>query len=208
VFGLHADGDLVGEAEIVILATPAFATAELLDDFLPEASAWLRKIPHVSTSTVALGFDSASVGRSLAGHGYVIPRVENRPALACTFVSSKWGHRAPEGKSLVRAFIGRAGQEGIADLDDAALVDLARDELRKTLDIEVEPEFSLVTRWPQGMPQYTLGHLDRVAAIDRAIESVCGLEVAGNAYRGVGIPDCIASGEAAAERVVATIGSL
>jgi oxygen-dependent protoporphyrinogen oxidase len=201
-FALHANGALVGEVDALILATPAFITAELLDDFLPEASGCLREIPHVSTSTVALGFDSASISSSFAGHGYVIPRVENRQALACTFVSSKWAHRAPEGKSLVRVFIGRAGQEGIADLDDAALIGMALGELQQTLGITIEPEFTLVTRWPQGMPQYTLGHLDRLAEIDWAFESTWGLHFAGSSYHGVGIPDCIASGEAAAERVM------
>jgi oxygen-dependent protoporphyrinogen oxidase len=204
-FGLHANEKMVWEVDAVILATPAFVTADLLDDCLPEAAARLREIPHVSTSTVALGFDAAHLDKPLVGHGYVIPRVENRPALACTFVSSKWAQRAPEGKALVRVFVGRAGQEHVVDLDDAALIGIARDELQKTLDISAEPEFTLVTRWPQGMPQYTLGHLDRVAAIDRAISSIPGLEVAGNAYRGVGIPDCISSGEAAADRVFASV---
>jgi oxygen-dependent protoporphyrinogen oxidase len=204
-FGFHEDGDLVGEADAVILATPAFVTAQLIDDCVPEAAARLREIPHVSTATVALGFDAAKLKKPLIGHGYVIPRVENRPALACTFVSSKWGRRAPQGKVLVRVFIGRAGQEGVMDLDDAVLIGIARDELRQTLGITVEPELTLVSRWPQGMPQYTLGHLDRVAAIDRAVHAIPGLTVAGNAYRGVGIPDCIASGETAAERVIASL---
>jgi oxygen-dependent protoporphyrinogen oxidase len=202
LFGLRANGDFVSETEAVILATPGFVTAKMLDDCLPEAAARLREIPHVSTATVALGFDAAELAKPLPGHGYVIPRVENRPALACTFVSSKWAHRAPVGKILVRVFIGRAGHDDTMNLDYAALIGTARAELQRSLGITVEPEFTLVSRWPQGMPQYTLGHLERVAAIEQKVHAVPGLAVAGNAYRGVGIPDCIASGEAAAERVI------
>jgi oxygen-dependent protoporphyrinogen oxidase len=189
----------------VIVATPAFVTAELLEECLPEASAKLREISHVSTSTVALGFDAGALDKPPFGHGYVVPRVENLPALACTFVSSKWEHRAPEGKALIRVFIGRAGQDSVVELDDASLIEIARDELRQTLGITAEPELTLISRWPQGMPQYTLGHVERVAAIESAVASMPGLELAGNAYRGVGIPDCIASGEVAAERVVASL---
>jgi oxygen-dependent protoporphyrinogen oxidase len=204
-FQLQTAGQPNTSADAVILATPAHASAALLRDLLPVASSKLDEIPHVSTATVALGFDSATLGRQLDGHGYVIPRIEGRQALACTWVSSKWAHRARPGKTLVRVFIGRAGQEDVLERDDAGLIEIAREELQQTLGISVEPEMTLVNRWPQGMPQYTLGHLDRIAAIDRDVQSIPALALAGNAFRGVGIPDCIASGETAAERVVTSL---
>jgi oxygen-dependent protoporphyrinogen oxidase len=154
-----------------------------------------------------MGFDSSQLGRELDGHGYIIPRVEGRRALACTWVSSKWDHRAPAGKTLLRVFVGRTGQEAILDRDDAGLVEVARDEIRSTLGITVEPELTVVNRWPQGMPQYTLGHLDRIAAIEREVATIPGLALAGNTFRGVGIPDCIASGEFAAEQIIQSIGT-
>ncbi len=203
---VNGQPDIVADA--VVLSTPAFATADLLEVLLPKAAQQLREIPFVSTATVALGFKSSEIDQPINGHGYVIPRVEGRQALACTWVSSKWANRAPCGKTLIRVFIGRAGQESAQELDDAGLVDIAREELRTTMGISALPEMTLVNRWPNGMPQYTLGHLDRIAAIERALESVPGLALAGNALRGVGIPDCIASGENAGERVVKSFESV
>ncbi len=188
------------EAEAVILATPAYVTAELtagLDAPLAEA---LRGIPYSSPATVYLAYAVENMPRPLDGYGYIIPRAEGRPILACTWASSKFSNRAPEGFGLIRVFIGRAGQPDVLAQDDAALVALARAELAGTLDIQAPPAFQRVFRWPRAMPQYNLGHLGRVAAIEQRLEGLPGLFVAGNAYRGVGLPDCIASGETAAER--------
>jgi oxygen-dependent protoporphyrinogen oxidase len=188
------------EAEAVIAATPAYVTADLvagLDAPLAEA---LRGIPYSSTATVYLAYPPESLPRPLNGYGYIIPRAEGRPVLACTWASSKFANRAPEGHGLIRVFIGRAGQPDVLAQDDDALVALARAELASKLDIQAPPAFQRVFRWPRAMPQYNLGHLDRLAVIDRRLEALPGLFVAGNAYRGVGLPDCIASGETAAER--------
>lgn len=186
-------------ADAVILAAPAGPTATLIENLAPEAATLLRSIPHVSSATVALAYPEHALPRPLAGHGYVIPRIEARPALACTWVSAKWAGRAPAGHALLRVFAGRAGRDHVVFGSDADLVRIARDELRLTLGITAEPDLVRVARWPDGMPQYTLGHLNRVAAIERAVAAVPGLYLAGHAYRGVGIPDCIASGETAAE---------
>jgi protoporphyrinogen/coproporphyrinogen III oxidase len=204
-FQLQTAGRTDFTADAVVLATPAHVSAALLRDLLPVASSKLDEIPHVSTATVALGFDSAKLDRQLDGHGYVIPRIEGRQALACTWVSSKWEHRAPQGKAQLRVFIGRAGQENVLERDDAGLIEIAREEIQQTLGISSTPELTLVNRWQKGMPQYTLGHLDRIAAIEREIQSIPALALAGNAFRGVGIPDCIASGDTAAESVVRSL---
>ncbi len=193
-------------AEAVILATPAYVSADLLAGLDPSLAESLRNIPYSSTATVYLAYPQENLPRPLNGYGYIIPRAEGRPILACTWASSKFPNRAPEGFGLIRIFIGRAGQPDVLAQDDDALVALARAELAGTLDIQAPPAFQRVFRWPRAMPQYNLGHLERLAAIDKRLAGLPGLFVAGNAYRGVGLPDCIASGEAAAERAAAVVG--
>jgi oxygen-dependent protoporphyrinogen oxidase len=190
-------------ADRVILATPAAATATLIAEMLPDAASILRTIPHVSTALVTFAFPTHALTRPFFGHGYIIPRVEGRSALACTWVSSKWNQRAPVGSELVRVFVGRAGADDLINADDESLVAIAREELRSTLDVTAQPSLTRVRRWHDGMPQYTLGHLERVAALERFVASAPGLQIAGHAYRSVGIPDCIASGERAADQASA-----
>jgi oxygen-dependent protoporphyrinogen oxidase len=189
-------------AESVILAVPAFASAELLSQLDRELAGDLRAIPYVSTATVSLAYPESALLRPLDGYGYVIPRREGRRALACTWTSTKFPHRAPEGYALLRVFVGRAGEESSLPADEAGLCSLAREELRQTLGIEAEPLFAKVFYWERAMPQYNLGHPARLARIDAAIERLPGLALAGNGYRGIGIPDCIRSGELAAEKAV------
>jgi oxygen-dependent protoporphyrinogen oxidase len=190
------------QADAVILATPAFVTADLVADLDPEMASALCAIPYTSTATVSVAYPLKDIPRPLDGYGYIIPRAEGRDILACTWTSTKFPHRAPEGFGLIRAFIGRAGQEGALDGTDEDLLRLVRDELRAVLGITAPPMLYRVFRWPRAMPQYTLGHLDRLAVIDRRLAALPGLFVAGNSYRGIGIPDCIASGEAAATQAI------
>ncbi len=202
-YRLHlSDGETL-TARAVILATPAFVTAELLAEADAELAATLRAIPYVSTATVSLAYPLVDIPRPLDGYGYIVPRAERQPVLACTWTSTKFPHRAPAGYGLIRAFLGRAGQDDILAKDDAALVEVVRAELRQRLGISARPLLERVFRWPEAMPQYTVGHLDRLRLIERKLEALPGLRLAGNAYRGIGLPDCIASGEAAAEAVLA-----
>ncbi len=196
-----ADGARL-EAEAVVLATPAYAAADLLEPLDPALADTLRSIPYVSTATISLAYRASDVGRIGAGRGFVIPRVENRELTAVTWASSKFPDRAPEGSVLLRGFVGRAGREGAVDLPDDLLLRLVRAELREILGLDAEPTLARVYRWRRALPQYTLGHLDRLAAIDRALERLPGVALAGAAYRGVGIPDCIESGERAAREVL------
>lgn len=198
-----ANGEVL-KAEAVILATPAFATADLLTHIDPTTATALHGIPYVSTATVSVAYPLSDIPRPLDAYGYIIPRAEGRPILACTWTSTKFPHRAPTGYGLLRAFVGHAGanQPAPEALTDAELLQLVRAELQQTLGITAAPQLQRVFRWPQAMPQYTLGHLDRLATIDQRLAHHPGLHVAGNAYRGIGIPDCIASGEAAAEAVI------
>ena len=196
---LLADGASL-EADAVILATPAFVAGDFLGRAGPELSRELRMIPHASSALVTLGYRLADVERPLDAHGYVVPRVEGRPALACTWTSAKWADRSPEGTALIRVFLGRFGQETASRGSDDELLVLSRAEVRQALGIIAPPVLTRVHRWPRSMPQYIIGHRDRLAAIERRVAGHPGLRLAGNAYRGVGIPDCIASGETAAKR--------
>ena len=193
-----AGGDKIA-ADAVIVATPAFAAAELLSGLTPRIAAELAAIPHASTAIVTLAYRREEIAHPLDGHGYVIPRSEGGPILACTWSSRKWVGRAPAGWELVRVFIGRVGHDDILTEDDDALLTVARREVATRLGAHAAPTLHQVTRWPRGMPQYLLGHLERIARVEAELGNHPGLYLAGNPYRGVGIPDCIASGERAAE---------
>lgn len=206
-YTLTLEGGETLHADAIILAAPAFVSADLLSDLDPQLCRVLRDIRYVSTATVSVAYPRDAVPHTLNGYGYIIPRDEGRSILACTWTSSKLSQRAPEGFALFRAFIGRDGQESVLDRTDEGLIQLVRDELRSTLGITKAPILSRVFRWPQAMPQYTLGHLDRLAQIDQRLAAHHGLFVVGNAYRGVGIPDCIASGEQAAEKIMSQVQS-
>jgi oxygen-dependent protoporphyrinogen oxidase len=189
------------DAGALILAAPAPVSGSLLAALDPELAALLRSIPYVSTATVSLAYCQEDLARPLDGYGYVIPRREGRRALACTWTSTKFPHRAPAGTALLRVFVGRAGQEDAIDWDEAALLALARDELRLTLGIQAEPLLSRVFIWEAAMPQYNLGHPEKLSVIETALEAHPRLALAGNGYRGIGIPDCIHSGELAVQKV-------
>lgn len=188
------------EANYIILATPAYVSGTLVGSFDPKLASALQSIPYVSTVTVSLAYRLSDVSRELDGYGYVIPRREGRKALACTWTSTKFPHRAPDGYALLRVFIGRAGQD--IPWDELELLALAKEELNLTLGVTAEPLVSRVFLWDKAMPQYNLGHPEILKRIDAALENQPGLALAGSGYRGIGIPDCIRSGELAVERVL------
>lgn len=199
-FSVALSGGEAVEADGVVLAVPAFVTSELVADIDPELAGAHAEIPYASSAIVTLAFGAEDVERDLDGYGYVVPRTEGSDVLACTWTSSKWEGRAPAGHVLIRVYAGRFGARDVTRLENDELVGLARDELG-ILGIRAEPHLTLIHRWPCGMPQYVLGHPERLARIDDALEGHPGLALAGAAYRGVGIPDCIRSGEEAAEAV-------
>jgi protoporphyrinogen/coproporphyrinogen III oxidase len=189
-------------ADAIIVTTPAYVTAALLANVDARLAEAHRAIPHVSTATISFAYPRDQLAHPLHGFGFVIPSVERRRILACTWSSNKFPQRAPDGVVLVRCFIGRAGQEQLLERDDHALIQIARDELKATLQIEAEPLLTKIFHWQRGMPQYNLGHSERVAHIESALQQQPGLFVAGAAYRGVGIPDCIRSADQAAVEVL------
>jgi oxygen-dependent protoporphyrinogen oxidase len=188
------------EADSVILATPAFVSGALLGSLDPELASVLQSIPYASTATISLAYRQNDLPRDLDGYGYVIPRREGRSALACTWTSTKFPHRAPKGYALMRVFVGRAGQD--IPWNEKDLLELAKEELDLTLSIKAEPLLQRVFLWESAMPQYNLGHLEKLKLIDDALEKHAGLALAGNGYRGIGIPDCIYSGELATEKIL------
>lgn len=196
-----ADGSTQA-AEGVILAAPAYDAGDLIQELDPSLAADLLAIPYTSTATISLAYSQDDLPRPLDGYGYVIPRREGRRALACTWTSTKFPHRAPQGYALVRVFVGRAGHEDQMPWDEPSLLALAQEELALTLGITAEPALSRVFRWERAMPQYNLGHPARLERIEAALKDWPGLALAGNGYRGIGIPDCIRSGELAASRVM------
>ncbi|NWG08174.1 MAG: protoporphyrinogen oxidase [Chloroflexi bacterium] len=203
----------------LILATPAHVSGRILASFDPELASALQSIPYASTATVSLAYRLSDLPRDLDGYGYVIPRREGRKALACTWTSTKFPHRAPEGYALIRVFIGRAGQPltpcpsptgrwvGVREnRDESDLLAIAKEELRLTLGITAEPLLSRVFLWENAMPQYNLGHPELLKRIDAALEKYPSLALAGNGYRGIGIPDCIRSGELAVKKITESRG--
>ncbi|MBA2336163.1 MAG: protoporphyrinogen oxidase [Acidimicrobiia bacterium] len=201
---LELDGGDTLPADAAVLALPAHVTAEVVAGLDGGLAAAHAEIPHASSAVVTLAYRAEAVGHPLDGYGYVVPRSERTDVLACTWTSSKWEGRAPEGSVLVRVYAGRSGSRDVATESDASLVTLATEEL-DLIGIGGQPVLVRIHRWPRGMPQYVLGHQERVDRIDAALAGFPGLAVAGAAYHGVGIPDCIASGEGAAESVARTL---
>ncbi len=190
------------EADRVIVATEAHASARLTRYLDPALATLLEEIPYASAATVSLGYRRADVPHALDGFGFVVPRTEGRALLAGTFSSVKYPGRAAEGHVLIRGFLGGVLNAAMLAEADDVLVGRARDELRVALGITAVPMLTRLHRWPASMPQYRVGHLARVETIGRLAGGVPGLALAGSAYGGVGIADCVHSGESAAERMV------
>jgi oxygen-dependent protoporphyrinogen oxidase len=193
------------EADRVILALPAWASAGLLAPLDPELGEHLAGIPYRSAVLVALVYPESVRARLPQGFGFLVPRTEERRLLACTFVHQKFQHRAPADRALLRCFLGGADDAEIVAASDEALLAIVRGELASILGIHDEPRFARVYRWPRSMAQYVVGHHQRLLAIQERLRHVPGIHLAGNAYSGIGIPDVIRTGEAAARESTADL---
>lgn len=201
-FMLDVGGGERLRAESVVLATPAFASANIVRSLDPQLASMLSDIEYASTVTISLAYPSSAVPRPLDATGYIVPRIYGRPVLACTWASVKFTGRAPEGHALFRLFLGGATRGSFVERSDEDLMTIARDEMRQIMGITKPPELVRINRFARAMPQYNVGHLSRVAQIEARTANISGLALAGAAYRGVGIPDCVKSGERAAEAVL------
>lgn len=198
---LLSDGSM-RSFDSVVLAIPAYRVAELLNDIDGELSRLLSGIEYASTAIVVSGHKLADIEHPLNAFGLVIPAIERRQILAVSFTSRKFPDRAPSGCVELRTFVGGAMQPEELDHSDEEIVQVVKAELKDVLGVAGKPDFVRIARWNRAMPQYHVGHLDRVEEIERRVKLLPGLALAGNAYRGVGIPDVIHSGELAAESVI------
>ena len=194
------------DADAVILTTPAYHSAAFVRTVDESLAAELRGIEYASTVTISVAYPDSAVTRPLDATGYVVPRVLARPVLACTWVSSKFEGRSPAGHALFRLFLGGAGRGSFVERSDDELLIVARNEMREIMGVTAEPELVQINRFDRAMPQYHVGHLDRVARIRERAAQNPGLFIAGAAFGGVGIPDCVKSGVQSATDALAMLG--
>ncbi len=187
--------------DAVVLATPANVAGTLLDGVDRGLSRHLLDITYSSSVTVTLGFYKEQLAKLPPGFGFLVPRSEGTRMLACTFVHNKFPHRAPEGKGILRCFLGGARDEAVLGLTDDEMLETVQRELRDLLKLDARPMFSRIFRWREAMAQYEPGHIARVQKIEKRVSEIPGLALAGNAFHGIGVPDCIRSGMEAAQSV-------
>lgn len=190
----------------VILAVPTQAAAALLRSASPDLAAELATIQYSSSVTLTLGYDQHVRASLPPGFGFLVPRSEGKRMLACTFVHNKFPHRAPADRALIRCFLGGARDQGILDLSNDQILAVARKELGDIVGLKADPLFARVYKWKGAMAQYGVGHLERLERIDHLRSQFPGLYLAGNGYRGIGVPDCIRSGSEAARNSLAALG--
>ncbi len=195
-FRVRANGDWL-EADHVVLATTACEAAPLVKPLQPELATLLAGIPYTSSVTLSLGYIARTFDHPLKGHGFLVPKKERKFIFGCTWVGNKFDHRVPANMVVLRCFLGG----NATGLSDEAIVDAARSELHSIMDLEAEPVFHNVARWPKSMAQYTVGHAQRVERIEQLVREIPGFYLAGNAYHGIGIPDCVRMGQEAAAKI-------
>ncbi len=191
-------------ADAVILAVPAYVAANLMESVDAQLTEALKKIRHVSTANISLGYRRADVAdqHDFNGFGFMVPKSENRQILACTWSSTKFDYRASADDILMRVFVGGDGKEHLVDLSDEELLKLAQAEIADIMGVTAPPVLHRVFRWINGNPQYDVGHLDRVSEIEKLAGKISGLHFTGSAFRGIGIPDCITSAQSTADQVL------
>ena len=196
---LEVNGTTVWSARKIIIAAPAFRAGELLKSHDQRLAQELQGIPYASCAVVCLAYDKKQFHRLPESFGFVVPPREQRSILAASFASNKFSSRAPDDQLLVRVFLGGASQSSILEHQDTKLAEIAAGELKQIIGLDGSPQFHTVIRWPQSMPQYHVGHLERVERIERQVAQLKNIALVGNAYRGVGIPQCIDGAMQAAE---------
>lgn len=192
--------------DAVIVATPAQASAALLQSASANLASELGAIQYTSSITVNLGYDQQVRSSLPPGFGFLVPHSEGKQMLAATFVHNKFPHRAPEDRALLRCFVGGARNEQVLQVPEEEILPIVREELRQIIGLTAEPRFARVYKWRGAMAQYGVGHLERLERIERLRQQLPGLALAGNGYRGIGVPDCVRSGSEAAGQVLSAIG--
>ncbi len=199
--------ELAGDSyyDAVVLSTPANVAGALLEAVDADLANDLLDVTYSSSVTVALGYYMDQLRHLPPGFGYLVPRSEGTRMLACTFVHNKFPHRAPPDKGLLRCFLGGARDEAVLSLSDDEILGQVREELKKIIKLSANPIFARVHRWRGAMAQYESGHIARVERIEKRVAGIPQLAIAGNAFHGIGVPDCIRSGQQAADKLLTTL---
>lgn len=198
---LLSDGE-VYKADAIIMSTPHHTLPKVFSQY--DCFKQFEHIPSTSVANVAMAFDQSSIKKMDDGTGFVISRNSDYRITACTWTHRKWPATTPKGKVLLRCYVGRPNDQAVVDLSDEEITDIVLKDLNKTMKIKAKPEFSVITRWKHAMPQYTVGHQERVAEVrEQASKLVPGVFLAGSSYEGIGLPDCIEQGEKAVSDVLA-----
>jgi oxygen-dependent protoporphyrinogen oxidase len=198
---LPAEGPTL-EADAVVLACPSWHAAPMVEQTDPELCGLIAGINAAPLAVVHMGFRTLALGDQPAGFGYLVPRGQGPRILGTLWISQIFEGRAPAGTSLFTTMIGGAHDPGVLQLDDEALIEIVREDLRTTMSITVRPYFTRLVRWPRGIPQYTLGHLGRLRQIERRLSAHPGLFVAGNSYRGISVNACVEEAPQVAESLL------
>ncbi|TFC27062.1 protoporphyrinogen oxidase [Cryobacterium sp. TMT2-18-3] len=195
-----SDGTVL-EADAVVLATPAFAAADMMKTEAPDLAAALAGIPYVDVATICLAYPRSAVAHDLVGTGFLVPPEEDKFIVGCTWSSAKWPHLADDTTVIIRCIVGRRRDQRWMDLDEATLVSQVHAELVEAMGLTGRPTEQHIERWLQAMPQYIVGHQGRLAAAEVALGRLPGLYLTGSAYRGVGLASCVADAERTADKL-------
>jgi oxygen-dependent protoporphyrinogen oxidase len=185
----------------VILTGPSYVAGSLIQSVDPTLSSLLTATGYASSATVTLAYKKSELNRELTGFGILVPGVERKRMRACTFVANKFSYRVAEGYEVIRCFLGGQSDEAVLEESDDQMIEIVKSELNELLGITAPPAFYRIQRWRKSMAQYTVGHAQRVAEIIAKAKEIPGLHLAGNGYQGIGIPDCIEMGRAAAKKI-------
>lgn len=184
-----------------MLTLPHLALADLFPKQKDFCS--YKQMPSTTVATVAMAFDAEEVEDRLDGTGFVVSRNSDYTITACTWTHKKWPHTTPDGKVLLRCYVGRAGEETVVDLSDEEIEKIVLDDLRDTMNILAKPEFTIISRWKNAMPQYNVGHKARLQEVKANVRAnLPGVFIAGSSFDGLAIPDCIDQGKAAVKDVL------
>ena len=204
-FRLQLDGEWV-EADHLVIACEAHSAAGLVAGVDQRLAELMGMVDYSSSMTVAVGFDAKDFDKLPRGFGFLVPKKERRRLVACTWIGTKFPNRVPEGKVVARCFLGGMEDAGVLNESDDAIIAAVLDELREIAGVTAPARFTRISRWPHSMAQYTVGHPARETELEARVAQIPGLHVAGNAYQGIGIPDCIRMGKAAAGKILASGG--